>query len=208
VFSGDVIIISPINYSSTANSGGDSHITDLHDYRQILFEEAYNYKFSFVDTRDFGFPSTTTYGDFSDATCKYLLSDGVHPTETGYQLYGKKLANVLTGVPILDDERPYNKCIFTGKFAHDGKPIWRYIFVATLESTTAQLTLTNLDSKASEVIKTDGYVMVSGQKYPLGFSDATIHLCVYYIGAIIAFAASQSFVGGDLVIEVLYTRLF
>ena len=85
VYSGEVIIITPINRIDRRNC----KTLSIDEYREVLTKQAIKRKFSVIDGSKFAFPN------YKDGLYSYLLSDEAHPTEDGYGYYAKMLRTIL-----------------------------------------------------------------------------------------------------------------
>ena len=81
-----VIFVMPINFSRTFSS----QIKPLEIYRDYIRLYATINGYKVIDTTGYGFPE----GNNPNATdlAQLLFGDGLHPTESGHELYGKTLA--------------------------------------------------------------------------------------------------------------------
>ena len=84
-YNGEVIFITPINRVAPSNN----EQAPLQSYRNAIIEKACKYGFSVVDTSKFAFPSTSS--EYSTL----VLSDNLHPSEKGYEVYAKCLLTEL-----------------------------------------------------------------------------------------------------------------
>lgn len=207
----DVFIICPINFASTQYSGGDSHITDINEYRQILFESAINHGFSFIDTTSFNLFSSIGNSEFLGEPLWYKqFSDGLHPTEIGYYIYGKELAKAITSCPILDDVYLQGKSNFTGKYWYDTNAIFRYVLVDTLSGSAVEIPATGFDANAIMPLKIDGWIKRPSDniKFPIGYTepDGSTYIKYKMLNGSFYLYTSNDFVGGEVNLIFEYTR--
>ncbi len=80
-----VIFITPIETTRKFKTS----IASLNDYRRAIYEIATEYGFNVVDGREMGFPSEEC------AYSELVMSDGIHPTQKGHEIFAKNLSGVL-----------------------------------------------------------------------------------------------------------------
>jgi lysophospholipase L1-like esterase len=81
-----VIIITPINRSQP--SANDNPIT-LDWYRDCLTKKALEHRYSVIDGSKMGFPNVSSNYQ------SLVMSDGLHPTDLGYEIYANYLLGIL-----------------------------------------------------------------------------------------------------------------
>lgn len=88
-----VIFITPINQCRNIYNTRIKKVIPLDTYRDAIYRIADYYSFDVVDGRAIPFPDENG----SDNDRDLLISDGVHPTVYGHEVFAKALYNILRG---------------------------------------------------------------------------------------------------------------
>lgn len=205
-----VFVISPINYATTANSGGDSHIADVTEYRQILFDSAIAHGFNFIDTDNFSLDSSIGNSEFlGDPIWYKQFSDGVHPTEIGYYIFGKELANTLIHCPVLGNVYLQAKSNFTGKYWYDTNAIYEYVLVDSMSAESVALPVTDFDVNGIAPLSITGFIKRKSDniEFPVGYyeSDGTF-IRYRMLNNSFYLYVSKDLVGGTTNLVFKYTK--
>lgn len=206
----DVFVISPINYASTAYSGGDSHVADVHGYRQALFESAISHGFNFINTDNFSLDSSIGKSEFLGEPIWYKqFSDGLHPTEIGYYIFGKELANTLIHCPVLGDVHLQAKSNFTGKYWYDTNAIYEYVLVDSMSAESVPLPVTDFDVNGIAPLSITGFIKRKSDniEFPVGYYEPDGTFIRYrMLNNSFYLYVSKDLVGGTVNLVFKYTK--
>ena len=86
-----VIFILPIDSTRLQLNMGNGLVTSVGEFAQVMAEIAMAHGYGVINGNKFGFPAP----DYLDAVKTALSVDGVHPTDTGYELMVKSMLNSL-----------------------------------------------------------------------------------------------------------------
>lgn len=205
-----VFVISPINYASTAYSGGDSSIADVHEYRQALFESAISHGFNFINTDNFSLDSSIGKSEFLGEPVWYKqFSDGLHPTEIGYYIYGKELANAIIHCPVLGNVHLQAKSNFTGKYWFDTNAIYEYVLVDNLSASSVALPVTDFDKNGIAPLSITGIIRRKSDNigFPVGYYEPNGTFVRYRVlNNSFYLYTSDDLVGGKIELVFSYTK--
>lgn len=156
-YSGTVIFISPISYVLEKISWENGYKRavnkiEIIEYRSILERLVLKYKYNLVCGELFEFP-----GNLGERA-NVLLSDGLHPTTYGHQLYAMNLCQALNAqVSISNTFTNSSYYRYCGKVNHDGRCIFVKYKNAQMDTASKALDL-GIADRMKDVVAVEGYI--------------------------------------------------
>lgn len=156
-YTGNVIFISPINYvlDKIAWDNGYKQATnkiEIIEYRRILEELVIKYNYNLVCGELFPFP--TNLGERANV----LMSDGLHPTTYGHQMYAFCLTNALgCNVAFENSITQSSNYRFSGRVNSDGRCIFLKYKNGQMTTATESFAV-DLASRIVNIVGTKAYI--------------------------------------------------
>ena len=156
-YSGTVIFISPIFYVLEKISWSNGYKNavnkiEIIEYRSILERLVLKYKYNLVCGELFEFP-----GNLGERA-NVLLSDGLHPTTYGHQLYAMNLCQALNAqVPVSNTFTNSSYYRYCGKVNHDGRCIFVKYKNGQMDTATKAFEL-GIADRMKDVVAVEGYI--------------------------------------------------